>query len=114
MSCRTKKLVRSSFSLKEHQKDGGIITQTITKKRKIELLIQDNKNLINENKKLQEQSNVELSNQMINYLNEYENINHQLYNKYQELNKLKWTSIHKYIEYKIKFMKWKIRKKLSI
>ena len=51
---------------------------------------------------------------MINYLNEYENINHQLYNKYQELNKLKWTSIHKYIEYKIKFMKWKIRKKLSI
>lgn len=69
---------------------------------------------MNVNKKLQEQSNVELSNQMINYLNEYENINHQLYNKYQELNKLKWTSIHKYIEYKIKFMKWKIRKKLSI
>ncbi|MCI8772268.1 MAG: hypothetical protein HFH73_14320, partial [Lachnospiraceae bacterium] len=63
----------------------------MTKKRKIKLLVNDNKKLMEENKRLHELNNEELGNKMISEMEHYSNVIEKLSKKYIELDRLRVT-----------------------
>lgn len=86
----------------------------MTKKRKIKLLINDNKQLMEENKRLHELNNEELGNKMISEMEHYSNVIEKLSKKYIELDRLRVTGIKNKWKYKMMLMGLKVRKAFGV
>lgn len=86
----------------------------MTKNRKIELLINDNKKIIEENRRLHELSNEQLSKNMISEIDRYSKVINLLYGKYDELNSLKLLGIRNHWKYRIMFLWLGVRKMLGL
>lgn len=72
----------------------------MTKSRKIELLINDNKRLKEENKRLHELNNEEISKNMLSEMERYSDVIDKLYEKYKELDRLRVSGIRNRRKYK--------------
>ena len=86
----------------------------MTKSRKIELLIKDNKRLMDENKKLHELNNEEISRKMISEMEKYSDVIDNLYGEYRKLDKLRLIGITNRWRYRVMFLGLKVRKALGI
>ena len=86
----------------------------MTKKRKIKLLVNDNKRLIEENKRLHELSNESLGNKMISEMEHYSNVIEKLSKKYIELDRLRVTGIRNRQKYIRMLWVLKMRKLLGV
>ena len=86
----------------------------MNKNKKIKLLIQENKKLISQNDMLRKREQNQLTNQMVDYMQTYSELNKRIFNQLIKLNELKWDSIHTKWLFKIKFSVWKIKKYFSI
>lgn len=86
----------------------------MTKNRKIKLLINDNKRLMEENKKLHELNSEELGNQIVAEMQNYTNVIEKLSEKYIELDRLGATGIRNRQKYKIMLFGLKMRKLFRI
>ncbi len=86
----------------------------MTKKRKIKLLINDNKQLMEENKRLHELNNEELGNKMISEMEHYSNVIEKLSKKYIELDRLRVTRIRNRQKYIRMLWVLKMRKLLGV
>ena len=86
----------------------------MTKSRKIELLIKDNKRLMDENKKLHELNNEEISRKMISEMEKYSDVIDNLYGEYRKLDKLRLIGIRNRWRYRVMFLGLKVRKALGI
>ena len=86
----------------------------MTKNRKIELLIKDNKRLIDENKKLHKLNSEEISRNMLSEIERYSDIIDKLYEKYKELDKLRLIGIRNKWRYKMMLWGLKVRKMFGI
>ena len=86
----------------------------MTKNRKIELLVNDNKRLIDENKKLHKLNNEEISRNMLSEMERYSDVIDKLYEKYRELDKLRMIGIKNRWKYRVMLMGLKVRKVLGI
>lgn len=90
------------------------MTKNITKNDKIRILKNDNQRLSEENKKLHELSNEQLSNNMIEQISQYVEIMEKLHNKYIELDRLKFIGLMNKYKYQWMIMIWKIRTRLGL
>ncbi len=86
----------------------------MTKKRKIKLLVNDNKKLMEENKRLHELSNESLGNKMISEMEHYSNVIEKLSKKYIELDRLRVTRIRNRQKYIRMLWVLKMRKLLGV
>lgn len=86
----------------------------MTKNKKIKLLINDNKRLLEENKKLNELSNEEISKKMVSEMEKYSDVIDKLYEKYKELDRLRVAGIKNKWKYHRMLFGLKIRKMLGI
>ncbi len=86
----------------------------MTKKRKIKLLVNDNKRLMEENKRLHELSNESLGNKMISEMEHYSNVIEKLSKKYIELDRLRVTGIRNRQKYIRMLWVLKMRKLLGV
>lgn len=86
----------------------------MTKKRKIKLLVNDNKRLMEENKRLHELSNEPLGNKMISEMEHYSNVIEKLSKKYIELDRLRVTGIRNRQKYIRMLWVLKMRKLLGV
>lgn len=86
----------------------------MTKKRKIEFLINDNKRLMEENRKLHEINNEEISGNILSEIERYSSVIDKLYEKYVELDKLKITGIKNRWKYRMMFLRLKTRRIFGI
>lgn len=86
----------------------------MTGNRKIELLINDNKRLMQENKRLHELSNESLSKKILSEIEKYTDITDKLYDKYKELNKLRLIGLMSRWKYRWMMCSIKVRKKIGI
>lgn len=86
----------------------------MTKKKKIELLINDNKRLMGENKRLHEINNEEISENILSEIERYSKVVDKLYEKYEELEQLKITGIKNRWKYRIMFLRLKTRRIFGI
>ncbi len=86
----------------------------MTKKRKIKLLVNDNKKLMEENKRLHELNNEELGNKMISEMEHYSNLIEKLSEKYIELDRLRVTGIKNKWKYRMMLMGLKVRKVFGV
>jgi hypothetical protein len=86
----------------------------MTKKRKIKLLVNDNKKLMEENKRLHELNNEELGNKMISEMEHYSNVIEKLSKKYIELDRLRVTGIRNRQKYIRMLWVLKMRKLLGV
>lgn len=86
----------------------------MTKNRKIELLVNDNKRLIDENKRLHKLNNEEISRNMLSEMERYSDVIDKLYEKYRELDKLKLIGIKNRWGYRVMLFGLKVRKSLGI
>lgn len=86
----------------------------MTKNRKIKLLANDNKRLMEENKRLHELNNEELGNKMISEMEKYSDVVEKLNEKYIELDRLRVTGIKNRWKYKMMLMGLKVRKAFGI
>jgi len=86
----------------------------MTKNRKIELLIKDNKRLIDENKKLLKLNSEEISKNMLSEMERYSDVTDKLYEKYKELDKLRLIGIRNRWKYRVKLFGLKVRKVVGI
>lgn len=86
----------------------------MTGNRKIELLINDNKRLMQENKRLHELSNESLSKKILSEIEKYTDITDKLYDKYKELNKLRLIGLMNRWKYRWMMCSIKVRKKIGI
>ncbi len=86
----------------------------MTKKRKIKLLINDNKQLMEENKRLHELSNEPLGNKMISEMEHYSNVIEKLSEKYIELDRLRVAGIKNKWKYRMMLMGLKVRKVFGV
>ncbi len=86
----------------------------MTKKRKIKLLVNDNKKLMEENKRLHELNNEELGNKMISEMEHYSNVIEKLSKKYIELDRLRVTGIKNKWKYRMMLMGLKFRKVFGV
>ena len=82
----------------------------MTKNKKIKLLINDNKRLLEENKKLHKLNNEEISINMLSEMERYSDVIDKLYEKYKELDRLRITRIRNRLKYKRMLLGLKIRK----
>ena len=86
----------------------------MTKKRKIKLLVNDNKKLMEENKRLHELSNEPLGNKMISEMEHYSNVIEKLSEKYIELDRLRVAGIKNKWKYRMMLMGLKVRKVFGV
>ena len=86
----------------------------MTKNRKIQLLVNDNKRLMDENKRLHELNNEELGNKMVSEMERYADVIDKLYDKYIELDRLRVEGIRNKWKYLIMLMGLKVRKVLGV
>lgn len=86
----------------------------MTKKKKIELLVKDNKRLMEENNRLHELDSEELGNRMVSEIGKYSDIINKLYGKYGELDRLKITGIKNRWKYRLMRMGLKARKIIGV
>ena len=86
----------------------------MTKKRKIKLLVNDNKKLMEENKRLHELSNESLGNKMISEMEHYSNVIEKLSEKYIELDGLRVAGIKNKWKYRMMLMGLKFRKVFGV
>ena len=86
----------------------------MTKNRKIELLANDNKRLMQENKRLHELNNEELGNKMISEMEKYFDVIGKLNEQYIELDRLRITGIKNKWKYKMILWGLKVRKVFGI
>ena len=86
----------------------------MTKNRKIQLLVNDNKRLMDENKRLHELGSEELGKKMISEMEKYSDVIDKLYDKYMELDRLRITGIKNRWRYRIMLMGLKVRKVLGV
>ena len=86
----------------------------MTKNRKIKLLANDNKRLMEENKRLHELNNEELGNKMISEMEKYSDVVEKLNEKYIELDRLRVTGIKNRWKYKMMLMGLKVRKVFGV
>ena len=86
----------------------------MTKNRKIKLLINDNKRLMEENKRLHELSNEELGSKMVSEMERYTDVIDKLYKKYGELDRLRITGIRNRYKYKMMLFGLKVRKVFGV
>ena len=86
----------------------------MTKKRKIKLLVNDNKKLMEENKRLHELSNEPLGNKMISEMEHYSNVIEKLSKKYIELDRLRVAGIKNKWKYRMMLMGLKVRKVFGV
>ncbi|RKI36642.1 hypothetical protein D7V86_25410 [bacterium D16-51] len=82
----------------------------MTKNRKIKLLINDNRRLLTENKKLHELNNEEISRKMAAEIGSYTDIIEKLNDKYIELEKLRISCIKNRWKYRIMLFSLNVRK----
>lgn len=86
----------------------------MTKDRKIKLLIKDNIRLSEENKKLHELNNEEISKKMISEMERYSDVIDKLYGKYKELDRLRIAGIKNRCKYRVMLFGLKARKVFGI
>lgn len=86
----------------------------MTKNRKIKLLANDNKRLMQENERLHELNNEELGNKMISEMEHYSDVIEKLNEKYIELDRLRVTGIKNKWRYKMMLMGLKVRKVFGV
>lgn len=86
----------------------------MTKNKKIKLLINDNKRLLEENRKLHKLNNEEISINMLSEMERYSDVIDKLYEKYKELDKLRLIGIKNRWRYRVMIMKLKMRKQFGI
>lgn len=86
----------------------------MTKNRKIKLLANDNKRLMEENKRLHELSNEELGNKMISEMDRYSDVVEKLNEKYIELDRLRVTGIKNRWKYRMMLLGLKVRKVFGV
>ena len=90
------------------------MTRKITKNDKIRILINDNQRLEEENKKLHELSNEQLSKDMVEQMNQYAEIMEKLHDKYIELDKLRFVGLMNRWKYQWMIMWFKVKKILAL
>lgn len=86
----------------------------MTKNRKIKLLVNDNKRLMEENKRLHELSSEELGSKMISEMEQYSDVIEKLNAKYMELDRLRITGIRNRYKYRMMLFGLKMRKLFGI
>ena len=86
----------------------------MTKNRKIQLLVKDNKKLIEENKRLHELGNEELGNKMVSEMERYSDVIEELNEQYIELDRLRITGIRNRWRYRLMFFGLKFRKAFGL
>ena len=86
----------------------------MTKDRKIKLLIKDNIRLSEENKKLHELNNEEISKKMVSEMERYSDVIDKLYGKYKELDRLRILGIRNRWKYRVMLLGIKVRKVFGI
>ena len=107
---RAGKSYSCSFSMQKITIQGG----TMTKNKKIKLLINDNKRLLEENKKLNELSNEEISRKMVSEMERYSDVIDKLYGKYKELDRLRIIGVRNRCKYQTMLLGLKARKMFGI
>ena len=90
------------------------MTRNITKSDKIRILVNENKKLQEENKKLHELSNEVLSKQMIEEIEKFADATDALYKKYAELDKLCFMGLMSKLKYRWMIMQLKVKAKLGL
>ena len=86
----------------------------MTKNKKIKLLINDNKKLSAENKKLHELNNEEIGKKMVSEMERYSDVIDKLYGKYKELDRLRIAGVKNRWRYRVMLFGLGIRKMLGI
>lgn len=86
----------------------------MTKSRKIELLVNDNKRLMNENNKLHELSNEELNKKIVSEIECYTDVIEKINKKYIELDRLRIEGIKNRWKYHRMLLGLKVRKVFGI
>lgn len=86
----------------------------MTKNKKIKLLIKDNIRLSEENKKLHELSNEEISKKMIAEIERYSDVMDKLYHQYKKLDRLRVAGIRNRWKYRMMLLGLKARKVFGI
>ena len=86
----------------------------MTKNKKIKLLINDNKKLLAENKKLHELNNEEIGKKMISEMERYSDVIDKLYGKYKELDRLRIAGVRNRWKYRVMLLGIKVRKVFGI
>lgn len=86
----------------------------MTKNKKIKLLINDNKKLLAENKKLHELNNEEIGKKMISEMERYSDVIDKLYGKYKELDRLRIAGVRNRWRYRVMLFGLKARKIFGI
>lgn len=86
----------------------------MTKNRKIKLLVNDNKRLMDENKRLHELNSESLGNQIVTEIQNYTSVIEKLSKKYIELDRLRATGIRNKQKYKMMLLGLKVRKVFGI
>ena len=86
----------------------------MTKNKKIKLLINDNKKLLAENKKLHELNNEEIGKKMISEMERYSDVMDKLYGKYKELDRLRIAGVRNRWKYRVMLLGIKVRKVFGI
>lgn len=86
----------------------------MTKNKKIKLLINDNKRLMDENKRLHKLGSEELGNQIISEMEKYSDVIEKLNEQYIELDRLRATGIRNKWRYKLMFMGLRARKVFGV
>lgn len=90
------------------------MTRNITKNDKIRILVNENKKLQEENKRLHELSNEVLSKQMVGEIEKFADATDALYRKYTELDKLRFMGLMSKWKYQWMVMKLKVKAKLGL
>ena len=86
----------------------------MTKNKKIKLLINDNKKLSAENKRLHELNNEEIGKKMVSEMERYSDVIDKLYGKYKELDRLRIAGVKNRWRYRVMLFGLGIRKMLGI
>ena len=86
----------------------------MTKNKKINLLIKDNIRLSEENKKLHELNNEEISKKMVSEMERYSDVMDKLYGKYKELDRLRIAGVRNRWKYRVMLLGIKVRKVFGI
>lgn len=86
----------------------------MTKNRKIKLLVNNNKRLMQENERLHELNNEELGSKIISEMEHYSDVIEKLNEKYIELDRLRVTGIKNKWKYRMMLMGLKVRKVFGV
>ena len=86
----------------------------MTKNKKIKLFIKDNIRLSEENKKLHELNNEEISKKMVSEMERYSDVIDKLYGKYKELDRLRIAGVRNRCKYQTMLLRLKVRKVFGI